>query len=91
MTLSKLLAGVTVTKMFQTLYGKMVVTHDVEVHRIRYDSRSVEQSDLFVAITGYGADGHRYIPDAIDRGAKVVILEKDGQFPDSYFMHLGVG
>jgi len=90
MNLSKLLAGVTVTKMFQTLYGKMVVTHDVEVRRIRYDSRSVEQNDLFVAITGHGADGHRYIPDAIDRGAKVVILENDGRFPDSYFMHAGV-
>jgi len=90
MTLSKLLAGVTVSKMFQTLYGRMVVTHDVEVGGIRYDSRKVERGDLFVAITGHGADGHRFIPNAIERGAKVVILENDGQFPDSYFMHAGV-
>src|SRR5262245_51519363 len=84
MILSKLLDGVTVTKMFQTMYGRMVVTHDVEVRRIRYDSRSVEQKDLFVAIRGHGADGHRFVPQAIDRGAAVVVVDDDASLPDSY-------
>src|SRR5512142_2559957 len=90
MNLATLLEGVTVTKMFQTLYGRMVVTHDVEVNRIQYDSRKVGANDCFVAIRGTGADGHTYVNAAIERGAKVVVLEDDATLPDSYFMHAGV-
>ena len=31
MRLSQLLEGVTVSKLFQTMYGQMVVTHEVEI------------------------------------------------------------
>ena len=90
MILSKLLDGVTVVKMFQTLYGQMVVTHEVEVHRVRYNSREIERGDLFVALRGSAHDGHRFIADAVERGAKAVVLEDDSAMPDSYFMHAGV-
>ncbi len=90
MNLSRLLDGVRVTKMFQTLYGQMVVTHDVEVHGIQYDSRKVVQGDVFVAIRGTERDGHTHIPGAIANGAKVVILEDDRALADSFFMHTGV-
>jgi len=90
MMLSKLLHGVTVTKMFQTVYGRMVVTHDVEVHGLQYDSRKVVLGDLFVAISGTGVDGHKYIHHAVNNGAKVVVVEDDEVMPDSFFMHAGV-
>lgn len=90
MTLTKLLEGVTVTKLFQTLYGQMVVTHDIEVHGIQYDSRKIERGDVFVALRGTEQDGHRFIAGAVERGAKVAVLEDDGAMPDSYFMHAGV-
>ena len=90
MILSKLLENVRVTKMFQTLYGRMVVTHDVEVRRIQYDSRKVERGDMFVAIRGAGKDGHTFIASAIENGAKVIIVDDDGAMPDSFFMHAGV-
>ncbi len=90
MTLSKLLAGVQVTKMFQTMYGRMVVTHDVAVHRIQYDSRAVVINDCFVAIRGASSDGHRFIQDAVNRGAKVVVMQDDAAMDDSFFMHAGV-
>jgi len=90
MNLSKLLEGVRVSKMFQTLYGQMVVTHDVEVHGIEYDSRKVVHADVFVAIRGAAQDGHAFITNAISNGAKVVVLEDDASLPDSYFMHTGV-
>lgn len=90
MVLSKLLEGVRVSKMFQTLYGKMVVTHDVEVRNIQYDSRQVERGDMFVAIRGVASDGHRHVFDAIAAGAKVVLIENETSLPDSYFMHTGV-
>lgn len=90
MNLSKLLDGVVVTKLFQTMFGKMVVTHEVEVRNVQYDSRKVERGDMFVAIRGAQVDGHAHIPSAIANGAKVVVMENDAALPDSYFMHAGV-
>lgn len=89
MMLSEILNGVTVSKMFQALYGTMVVTHDVQVNHVRYDSRRVERGDLFVAIRGGGFDGHRFVAQAVSNGAKVVVLEDDAALSDSYFMHTG--
>ena len=89
MRLGLLLEGVQVSKLFQTMYGRFAVTHDVEIHRIQYDSRKVEQSDCFVAIRGAGADGHRFIQAAIDKGAAVVVMDNDAALPDSLFLHTG--
>ena len=90
MTLSSLLQGVTVSKMFQTMYGRIVSTHDIEVHGIQYDSRKVQKGDLFVAIKGALTDGHRFIDTAVSNGANVVVMESDSILPDSFFMHAGV-
>lgn len=90
MTLSKLLEGIKVTKMFQTMFGKMVLTHEIEVRHIQYDSRMVGRDDAFVAIRGTGVDGHRFIDDAVGRGAAVVVVDNDAVRPDSFFMHAGV-
>jgi UDP-N-acetylmuramoyl-L-alanyl-D-glutamate--2,6-diaminopimelate ligase len=90
MTLSALLEHVPVIKMYQTMYGKMVVTHDVEVRHIQYDSRKVGRDDLFVAIKGGNVDGHAFISDVVAAGAKVVVVEEDAAMPDSFFMHAGV-
>lgn len=90
MRLGTLLAGVTVRKMFQTVFGRMVVTHEVEVNRVQYDSRRVERGDLFVAIRGTAADGHRFLSTAIAQGAKVVVIERDDAISDPECMHTGV-
>lgn len=68
----------------------MVVTHEVEVRIIQYDSRKVERGDAFVALRGSRLDGNRFIQDAIVRGAKVVVTDDDASLPDSFFMHAGV-
>jgi len=85
-----MLEGVPVTKMFQTMYGKMVLTHEVEVRGVQYDSRKIERDNLFVAIRGTATDGHKFIDQAVARGATVVVLEDDKAIPDSFFMHAGV-
>ena len=43
---------------------------------ITADSRRVRPGSLFVAIRGHAADGHRYIPEAIARGAVAVVAER---------------
>ncbi len=68
----------------------MVTTHEIEVRGIHYDSRKIQRGDLFVAIKGTLADGHKFIDIAIANGAKAVVVENDAVLPDSYFMHAGV-
>jgi UDP-N-acetylmuramoyl-L-alanyl-D-glutamate--2,6-diaminopimelate ligase len=45
---------------------------DRDVTGIAYDSRQVQAGQLFVAIPGANADGTRFIPDALARGAVAV-------------------
>lgn len=49
----------------------------VEIAGITEDSRLIKPGFLFVAIHGYADDGHRYIDEAIARGATAVITEQD--------------
>lgn len=41
------------------------------------DSRAVIPGSLFVAVKGHAADGHRYIKDAVEKGAAAVIYEDE--------------
>jgi len=88
--LSDVLDGVTVSKLFQTVYGRMVTTHDVEINAVRTDSRSVTHGDLFVAVPGTTSDGHRFAGDAMAKGAKAIVLERDDAVSDPECMHAGV-
>jgi UDP-N-acetylmuramoyl-L-alanyl-D-glutamate--2,6-diaminopimelate ligase len=52
---------------------------DIEIRAIQFDSRAIGQQDAFVAVRGNLADGHKFIPNALDAGAQAVICE---EFPD---------
>lgn len=90
MKLSQLLEGLTVSKLFQTMYGQMVVTHEVEIDKVQYDSRRIRQGDCFIAIKGTASDGQTFIQSAINQGAKVVVLQDDKVLPDALCMHASV-
>ncbi|MDP2928706.1 MAG: Mur ligase family protein, partial [Candidatus Omnitrophota bacterium] len=49
----------------------------VTVKRVTNDSRKVERGDLFLALSGYSVDGYKFIDEAVKRGARVIISEKD--------------
>ena len=59
------------------------VPEEMEITGISYDSRKVQKGDLFVAITGFASDGHKFIPMAMEKGAAVVLCERipDGDVP----------
>lgn len=67
MLLSRLLAGLPVT---YTLHGAA----DPDITAITADSRQVTPGALFVATQGETVDAHRFIPDAVARGAAAIVL-----------------
>lgn len=48
---------------------------DFEVKGISCDSTKISDNFIFVAIKGNRADGHKFIPEAIERGAKAIIVD----------------
>ncbi|MGL5937890.1 MAG: UDP-N-acetylmuramoyl-L-alanyl-D-glutamate--2,6-diaminopimelate ligase [Phocaeicola sp.] len=47
-----------------------------EIAGIQIDSRLIKAGDLFIAIRGTQADGHKYIETAIEKGAIAIVCEK---------------
>ena len=67
MNLKQLLEGIS--------YEVQQGTADVEISDFQYDSRKVEKDGLFVCITGFQTDGHKYIPMALEKGAAALLCE----------------
>ena len=56
---------------------------DREIASVEYDSRKVNNTSLFVAVSGFVTDGHLYVKEALEKGAAVVVSEsKAGDFKD---------
>ena len=49
---------------------------EMEIREVFYDSRKVTQGSLFVAVTGFAADGNRFIPMALQKGAAVIVTAR---------------
>ena len=58
----------------------------LDITGVQYDSRQVTPGDLFVAISGFQTDGHRYIPKAMENGASCVVCEKKPEADLSYVL-----
>lgn len=50
-------------------------SEDLDIKDIAYDSKKVTKNSAFVAIKGHFTDGHKYIKDAFEKGAKVAFVE----------------
>src|SRR5512132_2749857 len=55
----------------------MVNIPDIPITGISIDSRAAKPGHLFVAMKGGAADGHDYIPKAIDKGAVAIVGERE--------------
>src|SRR6476661_438821 len=54
---------------------------DRVVESIAYDSRRVQRNGLFVALRGEKSDGHQFIEQAVEKGATVIVTEREVQSP----------
>jgi len=55
---------------------------EVDVTGIAYDSRRVKPGDLFVCIKGFRFDGHLFVADAVEKGARAVAAEQGSMVKD---------
>lgn len=55
---------------------EIVGNTDVDISDVQIDSRQVGNGCMFIAERGTQVDGHKFIPDAIQNGATVVVCEE---------------
>ena len=68
----------------QVQYNQIIGDADIDFNAIQYDSRKVNKNDVFVAIKGVQADGHKFVDKAIQQGAiAVVVEEKQDDIPEN--------
>jgi UDP-N-acetylmuramoyl-L-alanyl-D-glutamate--2,6-diaminopimelate ligase len=61
--------------MFALRQATVVGTLPAAVTGIAADSRKVEPGDCFVAVPGFRQDARRFVPEAVQRGATVIVVE----------------
>ncbi len=69
MNLQELLKNLEITK----LDG----TDRMEITGITFDSRQVKPGNLFVCISGFAVDGHKFARSAVEQGALAIVAERD--------------
>ena len=77
-------------KLAQLLQGIALVETNVsletQVQDVHYDSRRVTPGSLFVAVSGFAADGNRFIPMALEKGAVAVVTAKKPEADVPYIL-----
>jgi len=73
MQLKTLVAAISIRQVIGTL--------DRPVESIAYDSRRVQRNSIFVALRGEKNDGHQFIGQAIEKGASVIVAEREEKNP----------
>jgi len=56
---------------------QVIGSSDRKVESIAYDSRRVQRNGMFVALRGEKNDGHNFIGQAIEKGATVIVTERE--------------
>ena len=68
------------TKLLDTYQGQP----DPEIKGLTPDSRQVQSGWLFAALPGSRTDGCKYIPAALDHGARAILVPAGTQKPDNF-------
>ena len=58
----------------------------MNISGVCYDSREMRTGELFVAVRGYETDGHKFIEDAVKKGAACIVCEERPEITTPYIM-----
>jgi UDP-N-acetylmuramoyl-L-alanyl-D-glutamate--2,6-diaminopimelate ligase len=76
--LRDLLAGISLTQTY--------ADGETEITSLSYDSRTLQPGALFVAMEGDKTDGHRFLRQALDKGAAAVLCTNVPKFPGPWLV-----
>lgn len=79
MNLQELLQTLPIVQTFFPQVGEK----NPELQQARYDTRTIQPGDIFVALRGSKVDGHTLFGEAIQRGARVVIGEDEAPLKEA--------
>lgn len=79
MNMIKSLKKLTQNLDYEVLSGNL---DDIIINKLCYDARMIENNDLFICLKGARFDTHSIIDEIINKGAKVIIVDKDSEYVD---------
>jgi UDP-N-acetylmuramoyl-L-alanyl-D-glutamate--2,6-diaminopimelate ligase len=56
--------------------GAPAAAQSLEITGLAYDNRAVGPGTLFFCVRGFSRDGHEFAPDAVERGAAALVVER---------------
>jgi len=59
---------------------------NIEIHGVSYDTRTLRAGEIYVAIKGYEHDGHKYIGEAVRKGAVCILCEETPAVTTPYIL-----
>lgn len=75
--------GKTCAELFAGMDCTIIGNPSEQIEGLAYRSDRVCPGDMFFCIVGFTVDGHSYAQDAIDRGAKVLVVERKVYLADA--------
>lgn len=64
------------SELFNSSGEKVPGTRELVISSIEYDSKKVGAGSCFVAVKGLVTDGHRFLTDAVERGAALLVVQE---------------
>ena len=62
-------------------YEVVCGSDDIYVKSVVNDSRKVSEESLFICIAGGAFDGHQFVEEVVEKGATVLVVERDIEIP----------
>lgn len=72
-----------IKELFAGVKADYALNENTDITGIAYDSRNVEEGNIFVCIKGFSSDGHKYIKGASERGAVCALVQSGEAYDDS--------
>ena len=79
--------------LYKVEINSVIGNTSLTINKIEFDSRLINEGDMYVAINGVNVDGHDFIPQAIQNGASCIICEKtpDQKVDDVVYVNVSSG
>lgn len=62
--------------------SEIINSKEIDIKGVSSNSKEIKENYIFVCINGFSDNGHRYIEEAVEKGAKVVVISEDVLFND---------